>query len=273
MTKTAPKMEVHPLADLFPMMTDDELAGLAADIKANGLIHPIILDPAGKVVIDGRNRLRACEIAGVEPNFERTDKDPAAFIVSVNLARRNLSKGQQAMALALIYPDGDKAGRGKKGTARNLAETVGFSATRIRECRLILRNARPLAEAVLAGTMKLDAALRKVEEDRDAASSADAKYSRLRAAAPDFADLVDDESMSVDEALAAMQQREKDNRVHRETGINAASAFGSALSGNASSIARAIEVGTGIIISGQQIELMRSAATRIEEVYGRQNNA
>ncbi len=47
------------------MMTDDELAGLAADIKANGLIHPIVTDAAG-VVIDGRNRLRACEIAGVD---------------------------------------------------------------------------------------------------------------------------------------------------------------------------------------------------------------
>jgi hypothetical protein len=32
--------EVHPVADLFPMMTDDELDDLAGDIKANGQIHP-----------------------------------------------------------------------------------------------------------------------------------------------------------------------------------------------------------------------------------------
>jgi ParB-like chromosome segregation protein Spo0J len=59
---------VHPIADLFPMMTDEELADLAADIKANGLLHPIVVDKEG-ALIDGRNRARACEIAGVEPTI------------------------------------------------------------------------------------------------------------------------------------------------------------------------------------------------------------
>ena len=62
----ADKRPVHPVADLFPRMTDEELADLAADIKANGLIHPIVVDKDG-VLIDGRNRARACEIAGIEP--------------------------------------------------------------------------------------------------------------------------------------------------------------------------------------------------------------
>jgi len=34
-----------------------------------------------------------------------TGRDPLAFIVSAYLARRNLTKGQQAMAYAMVYPD------------------------------------------------------------------------------------------------------------------------------------------------------------------------
>ena len=34
--------EVHPAADVFPMMSDEELDALAADIKANGLKVPLL---------------------------------------------------------------------------------------------------------------------------------------------------------------------------------------------------------------------------------------
>jgi ParB-like chromosome segregation protein Spo0J len=93
------------------MMTDDELAELAADIKQNGQIHPIIVHEEGTIV-DGRNRLRACEIAGVQPVLAKLNgHDVAAFIVSANIAHRNLSKGQQAMALAIMCPESEKGGR------------------------------------------------------------------------------------------------------------------------------------------------------------------
>jgi hypothetical protein len=81
---------VHPIADLFPMMTDEELANLAADIKANGLIHPIVVDKDG-LVIDGRNRARACEIAGIEPATVLFEGDDfRSYIVASNIARIKL---------------------------------------------------------------------------------------------------------------------------------------------------------------------------------------
>jgi hypothetical protein len=52
-------MRAHPIAELFPIMAKEDLYGLAEDIKANGLRHPLIVDATG-VLIDGRNRLRAC---------------------------------------------------------------------------------------------------------------------------------------------------------------------------------------------------------------------
>lgn len=98
---------IHPAADLFPMMTADELQELAADIETNGLRFPIMMDSEGKVLIDGRNRLEACKLAKVEPRFAKLPdgEDPLAYIVSVNLMRQNFTRDQHFMALAMIYPE------------------------------------------------------------------------------------------------------------------------------------------------------------------------
>jgi len=81
---------IHPAADLMPMLGESDLAALAADIRANGLHEPVVLFDGQ--VLDGRNRLAACELAGVEP-LTRTLKacpDPVAFVLSANLRRRHL---------------------------------------------------------------------------------------------------------------------------------------------------------------------------------------
>jgi hypothetical protein len=77
--------------------------------------------------------LEACKRAGVIPTFETLNgTDPVAYILAQNVKRRQLNKGQQAMAVAPAYPEPDKPGRGKKGKAE---ETAGFSQQRLREAR------------------------------------------------------------------------------------------------------------------------------------------
>src|SRR5271166_223006 len=95
-------LEVHPYAARFPLMNDEELADLAEDIKANGLKSPLIRDSDG-TLIDGRNRLAACKIAEIEPTWIELNsgQNLIAFIVSINLKRRQLKVGQQAMLIAL----------------------------------------------------------------------------------------------------------------------------------------------------------------------------
>src|SRR5258705_10815697 len=86
----------HPLADLFPLLEGDEFEQLVADIKANGLIEDIVLYDG--MILDGRNRYRACLAAGVPPTTYNADKwiaDPAAFVVSANIRRRHLTHAQK----------------------------------------------------------------------------------------------------------------------------------------------------------------------------------
>jgi len=214
-------MKVHPAADIFPIMSDEELKDLAADIEANGLIHPVIVD-ADDQVIDGRNRLAACKLAGVKPTFEKLNgQDPLAYIVSANLARRNLTKGQQAMAYAKIYPEG------KRGAKRSSA-AEGLKYERISVARSVLRlaekyDAKKVVDSVLAGDIGLDEALDSVKAIENQASSAEAQaqergrqLTQLRKIAPDLAEQVDKGKLRLNEAQAANEERRRQKESEQE---------------------------------------------------------
>jgi hypothetical protein len=104
--------KVHPAADLFPMLPEDELRKLGEDIKANGLKEKIILwsgDDDDQYLLDGRNRLDAMELVGMETVvdngkykslkldlYDNEGDDPYTFVISKNIRRRHLTKEQQA---------------------------------------------------------------------------------------------------------------------------------------------------------------------------------
>lgn len=96
-------IEVHPAANIFPMMDDAAFADLVADIKENGQRESCSLYKGQ--LIDGRNRWLACQELGIEPQsgeFEDDDFDVLAFVLSANLHRRHLDEGQRAMVAARI---------------------------------------------------------------------------------------------------------------------------------------------------------------------------
>jgi ParB-like chromosome segregation protein Spo0J len=162
-------LTVHPAAEAYRVMTDEELAALAADIAENDQHDPIIL---GRVkgsteqptIIDGRNRARACGLAGVPPKFEVRefeDEDAIRAFVKSRSERRDITKGQRAMGHALLYPEPE---RGKK----RVEKLNNFSRDRLSQARQILSHSRPLALAVRDGTEKFDEALAAVKEARKA---------------------------------------------------------------------------------------------------------
>ena len=117
---------VHRAAELFPMMDEVALQALADDIREHGQREPVIL--FNGAVLDGRNRLRACEMAGVVPWVETVESedvvDPIAFVLSLNRHRRHLTPSQVAVLIvdvsdmyAAEAAERARAGNAKGGSA------------------------------------------------------------------------------------------------------------------------------------------------------------
>jgi hypothetical protein len=171
--------EIHPAAGLFPPLADDALHALAEDIRANGLVHPIILHD--NRVLDGRNRLKACEMAGVEPRFTvwQENGSPTAWVLSVNLHRRHLDESQRAMIAARakeqFEAEAREAQRSLAGTRKDLganlrqgrapksaeraARLVSVSGRSVELASKVIRNGDPeLVDAVDRGDVAVSAA-------------------------------------------------------------------------------------------------------------------
>jgi hypothetical protein len=99
-------LAVHPAAELFPLMSADELKALGEDIKKNGLRSPASLQLDGDgtpVLLDGRNRLDALALLDEEITLDNSsifdtipsDIDPYAYVISVNIRRRHLTTAEK----------------------------------------------------------------------------------------------------------------------------------------------------------------------------------
>jgi ParB-like chromosome segregation protein Spo0J len=154
----------------MPSADDDELQNLTDDIRAHGLLDPIVLFE--QRILDGRNRAAACSSAGVAPGyveFEGTREEALVFVVSHNLKRRHLTK--QAIADTLVeaedfnlhydlgepatHPDIKmSAQKPKTASSRELAKVAGGVVSRemINATRKVKEKAEPeLQQAVKRG--------------------------------------------------------------------------------------------------------------------------
>jgi hypothetical protein len=169
----------HPYADLFPLMTEEELAALAADVKVHGLRQPIVRYQ-GKV-LDGRNRLLACEKVGVEPrfeDFEGDDKAALAYVVSANLQRRDLTAGQRAVVAARVLQQrGGRWGGDRKSSANQVptfrhlnrdsaAALFKVNKEYIQQAKTLVTDAPDLAERVAVGALPVSTAYATLQSRR-----------------------------------------------------------------------------------------------------------
>jgi hypothetical protein len=174
----APPNGDHPVAGIFPLMEGERFDELVEDIRVNGLKDAIVVHE-GKI-LDGRNRDRACKLAGVPPRYiPYKGHDALAFVVSKNLMRRDLSVSQRAMIAAEIVT----AKRGGVGGAHRsiggippnpslgpfddlppvtqpqAAKKLNVSEDSIKQAAAVQAHAiAPIKAAVKSGAMSLNAA-------------------------------------------------------------------------------------------------------------------
>ena len=181
-TKKKPRTafdSIHPLAECWPWMTDARLAELTDNIKARGLDDPIVLH--GRVLIDGRNREKACRMAGVKPTFTqwkpRTKGDTVeAFIDARNDKRRHLDESQRALVAERRARV--KAGLSPIGETPSGADNAGLTAART-EAAEKMGVARRSVERAAVVVEHGSAALVKSVESGEVAVSAAAEVAML----------------------------------------------------------------------------------------------
>ena len=121
---------IHPAADLFPMIEDEEkFSELCESVNQHGVEIPIILTH-DNYLLDGRNRLKACFLTGQVPRWDKKSDlykdDYVGLALRLNKDRRHLSASQLAalaVDLEAIYAaeakerqrkSGEQYGRGEK---------------------------------------------------------------------------------------------------------------------------------------------------------------
>lgn len=122
---------IHPAADMFPILDGKDLAGIIASMQREGFRadKPIIV--WRDQIIDGRNRLAASKIAGVEPAFKRVsdDADPYLEAWAHNGARRDLEPDTKAAIYIKMLAASDDWQK-EREEARRAADEARASAAR-----------------------------------------------------------------------------------------------------------------------------------------------
>ena len=191
--------EFHEIANLFPLLAEEsiEFRGMVESVKKVGLLEAITL--LDDKILDGRNRERASEKAGLESKYEQyIGNDPFGFVAAKNLHRRHLTTAQLAFIaaeLVTIQHGGDRKSyqasnsRLDRKTNAKAAKDLGIGETSVQTARRIKKDGIPeVVAAAKAGKVTLNAAddvskLSK-EEQPKALESAIAKKRKSKGSGP-----------------------------------------------------------------------------------------
>lgn len=136
-------------------MDPGSLEELAASIKAQGVMQPIMVRPVGPEryeIIAGERRWRAAQIAGLErvPCLVREIADEAALAMSLieNIQREDLNPLEEAGGIQRLIDEFDM-------THQQAADAVGRSRPAASNLLRLLNLAKPVQELLMAGDLDM----------------------------------------------------------------------------------------------------------------------
>jgi ParB family chromosome partitioning protein len=136
-------------------MDQQALAELAASIRSQGLMQPLLVRPVDREryeLIAGERRWRAAQLAGLEevPALVREVPDDAALAMSLieNIQRENLNPMEEAAGLQRLLEE-------FRMTHEQAADAVGRSRSATTNLLRLLKLARPLQEMLMEGALEM----------------------------------------------------------------------------------------------------------------------
>jgi ParB family chromosome partitioning protein len=139
-------------------MDDGSLSELAASIKSQGIMQPVLVRPvagAGDVgyeIIAGERRFRAAQLAGLEeiPVLVREvdDQNAAAMALIENIQREDLNPLEEAQGIARLISEFDF-------THEQAANAVGRSRSAVSNLLRLVNLAQPVQTMLMAGDIDM----------------------------------------------------------------------------------------------------------------------
>ena len=136
-------------------MDQQALAELAASIRSQGLLQPLLVRPVDRdryELIAGERRWRAAQMAGLEevPVLVREVPDEAALAMSLieNIQRENLNPMEESAGLQRLIVE-------FKMTHEQAADAVGRSRSATTNLLRLLKLARPVQEMLMEGALEM----------------------------------------------------------------------------------------------------------------------
>ncbi len=136
-------------------MDQQALAELAASIRAQGLMQPLLVRPVGRdqyELIAGERRWRAAQLAGLDdvPVLIRDVPDNAALAMALieNIQREDLNPIEEASGLQRLIDE-------FRMTHEQAADAVGRSRSATTNLLRLLKLAKPVQAMLMQGTLEM----------------------------------------------------------------------------------------------------------------------